>query len=54
MLIENHLLKNDFKDVQIYNLPDKFIEQGSISELLDRYQLDAKGMINHINKGVVL
>ena len=52
MLLENHFLKNGFKDVETFNLPDAFIEHGSIKELLDRYQLDAQGMINHINKGM--
>ncbi len=52
MQMENHFLKNGFKNVETFNLPDTFIEHGSINELLDRYQLDAKGIINHINKGM--
>ncbi|MCK5762556.1 MAG: hypothetical protein KAH05_00405, partial [Clostridiales bacterium] len=52
MQMENYFLKNGFKNVETFNLPDTFIEHGSINELLDRYRLDAKGIINHINKGM--
>ncbi|MEA3423109.1 MAG: 1-deoxy-D-xylulose-5-phosphate synthase [Bacillota bacterium] len=50
--LENHFLKNGFMNVETCNLPDAFIEHGSIYELLDRYQLDTRGMLNHINKGM--
>jgi 1-deoxy-D-xylulose-5-phosphate synthase len=42
--IENVLLRESNKSVESINLPDQFIEHGSIEELIQRYGLDAESM----------
>jgi len=51
LIIENAILKN-YKDVIVrtVNLPNKFIEQGSIKELLNRYELDAGNILKTVTK----
>lgn len=49
LIVENKILKS-YKDiiVQTINLPNKFIEQGSTKELLNRYKLDAGNILKTI------
>ncbi|MBN2260873.1 MAG: 1-deoxy-D-xylulose-5-phosphate synthase [Clostridiales bacterium] len=50
--LENFLLKKKISQIEICTLPDQFIEQGEIYELLARYNLDANGILSIINKGL--
>lgn len=47
-LLENSLLKKGYNNIKTMNLPDRFIEQGSVEELLERYQLDRKSIVENI------
>ncbi len=47
-LLENSLRKNGYNNILTMNLPDQFLEQGSVEELLERYHLDKKSMIENI------
>lgn len=48
------LLEKGILDVKVTNIgwPDKFIEHGSIDELFEKYDLDAKGVAERIRKAI--
>ena len=48
------LLEKGILDVKVTTIgwPDKFIEHGSIDELFEKYELDAKGVAERIRKAV--
>ncbi|MBK5261136.1 MAG: 1-deoxy-D-xylulose-5-phosphate synthase [Peptostreptococcaceae bacterium] len=52
--LSSFLLEKGILDVKVTNIgwPDKFIEHGSIEELFEKYDLDAKGVAERIRKSI--
>jgi len=52
--LSSFLLEKGILDVKVTNIgwPDKFIEHGSIDELFEKYELDARGIAERIRKAI--
>ncbi|HZK88107.1 MAG TPA: 1-deoxy-D-xylulose-5-phosphate synthase [Anaerovoracaceae bacterium] len=52
--LSSFLLEKGILDVKVINIgwPDKFIEHGSIEELFEKYDLDARGIAERIRKAI--